>query len=562
PLFPAVVDWVCPTEMCQIFGPTIPEKGPDKGAVSVFRRSTITGNWQRTQILVPTLFDDPDGWFVGYHVELSEGEILVTTRGAFDGWFDFSQTEFGAFIQTEVTDWPYQGLIDQFVNDGDQLVILHKTGFPATELLGFWQERKLVGTDNQWLSPQELSFGIDSDLNGTTVDFEAGRLFVGFPYVDGESDAGGDASGIVQVYHLPYHGVWWEKTVRADLRLPNGDLLIDEPIGTLRVGVDEFIEEGKPDRDWIQASFRFDLPGEPDLPKLDNCYDFRWVNVLVSETAAAQIVVEDDVLGFLPAIDPTPANDAEPFYHEQIDFDTDKHVEGEVSFFFDAPFSPTASHEVLNFRTYLVARQIAPGNFPEQSFLPLASFDWTYTAFGQTIVPCHAVEQTDDAILAALANGFLPGHLGSPGFPGWNPLPVQALNACPSLSADFHELSVASGGSVQWTLARGKSFPGESYLILGSLSGTAPGLPLAVDVTLPLNYDAYTQQTLLLANSGPFVDTLGLLDANGTGAAQLLVAGGQYPSLVGLSMHHASVGLNLFNGDRSASNPVELTFVP
>ncbi|MEO0651728.1 MAG: hypothetical protein AAFZ65_13715, partial [Planctomycetota bacterium] len=108
PLFPAVADWECPTEMCVIFGPTIPAKGPDKGAVSVFGRNAITGIWQRSQILVPTLFDDPDGWFVGDHVELSEGHILVTTRGAFDGWFDFSQTEFGAFIQTEVTDWPYQ----------------------------------------------------------------------------------------------------------------------------------------------------------------------------------------------------------------------------------------------------------------------------------------------------------------------------------------------------------------------------------------------------------------------------------------------------------------------
>ncbi|MEZ5979775.1 MAG: right-handed parallel beta-helix repeat-containing protein [Planctomycetota bacterium] len=84
--------------------------------------------------------------------------------------------------------------------------------------------------------------------------------------------------------------------------------------------------------------------------------------------------------------------------------------------------------------------------------------------------------------------------------------------------ASFAAISTATGGRQVMRLALGADGTGDVYLLLGSMSGTAPGVPLG-SVTLPLVQDAYTDATLLAPGSVGLVGTLGVLGANGTGEA-------------------------------------------
>jgi hypothetical protein len=108
-------------------------------------------------------------------------------------------------------------------------------------------------------------------------------------------------------------------------------------------------------------------------------------------------------------------------------------------------------------------------------------------------------------------------------------------------------------------LLRGK---GRRDGAVGSASGTAPGITVA-GVALPLNPDPYLVSTIALANQGPFVATLGALDADGRAAAALVLPSGAGPTLVGLELHHAA---GLFAppafGLVTATDPARLAFVP
>jgi hypothetical protein len=134
-------------------------------------------------------------------------------------------------------------------------------------------------------------------------------------------------------------------------------------------------------------------------------------------------------------------------------------------------------------------------------------------------------------------------------------------DVCQALSGSTGALSIASGGSVQFSLQAGPSQAGALHLLLGSLSGTVPGVPLD-GLLLPLVPDAYLGLTL--AGSGPLVGALGLLDASGKGSATLLLpAGAIAPSLAGLLVHHAFVLLDPSTLAVSlTSNPIPTTLTP
>ena len=78
-------------------------------------------------------------------------------------------------------------------------------------------------------------------------------------------------------------------------------------------------------------------------------------------------------------------------------------------------------------------------------------------------------------------------------------------------------------------------------------------------MTLPLNSDPYYALTLQQPNSGAFVNTFGTLSSSGTATASLNVPpGAQFPSLIGLTFHHAYL---VFQPDLTVtlvSNAVEL----
>ena len=82
-----------------------------------------------------------------------------------------------------------------------------------------------------------------------------------------------------------------------------------------------------------------------------------------------------------------------------------------------------------------------------------------------------------------------------------------------------HEVSVAAGGAQELVLDAGASHGGELAWLVGSASGTTPGLPLAPGVTLPLVVDGYLLLTLGSPNTPPLTGSLANLDGAGQGLA-------------------------------------------
>lgn len=131
------------------------------------------------------------------------------------------------------------------------------------------------------------------------------------------------------------------------------------------------------------------------------------------------------------------------------------------------------------------------------------------------------------------------------------------------LSADTTTLSVSSGGVQNFRIDAGVGNAGKRYLLLGSMTGTAPGIALG-PVTLPLVPDAYTAFTLAQRNSAFFVASSGRLDAAGRAAPALNLAPGVSLSLIGAHLFHAGLVLDLpgTGAARFATNAFPLTLVP
>ncbi|TAJ22111.1 MAG: hypothetical protein EPO68_03735 [Planctomycetota bacterium] len=131
---------------------------------------------------------------------------------------------------------------------------------------------------------------------------------------------------------------------------------------------------------------------------------------------------------------------------------------------------------------------------------------------------------------------------------------------CPRLLGLPQTVAVSNQPAAQyWQLEAGSAHANRVYLMLGSLSGTAPGITLDGQL-LPLVPDAYTTYTLTAPNSPPLVDTLGVLDANGSALARFQVPAGS-TALAGISGHHAYVVLDLAAGVVAlTSNAVGVAF--
>jgi len=124
------------------------------------------------------------------------------------------------------------------------------------------------------------------------------------------------------------------------------------------------------------------------------------------------------------------------------------------------------------------------------------------------------------------------------------------------------EVSLATGGMQSFDLAAGSTQPGQLFLILGSATGTSPGIPWG-DVTLPLNYDPYFLYTLSHVLSPNWFYAYGNLSTQGTANSLLFVPSGLDPALAGLTLHHAFVALDPESlSPTFASNAVPTTFVP
>jgi hypothetical protein len=136
---------------------------------------------------------------------------------------------------------------------------------------------------------------------------------------------------------------------------------------------------------------------------------------------------------------------------------------------------------------------------------------------------------------------------------------VRAYRTPRALHADRLALSGSAGGTVAFTLDAGPAHAGELYLLLGSLSGTQPGLP-AGSQNVPLNYDLYTQILLTGPNSALLPGSLGLLGASGTANAALVLPSG-LAGPYGTRAHHAFVCIDPVALQVTfVSNPIGLRF--
>ncbi len=130
-----------------------------------------------------------------------------------------------------------------------------------------------------------------------------------------------------------------------------------------------------------------------------------------------------------------------------------------------------------------------------------------------------------------------------------------------SLTADTTSLSVTGGGVQNLDFHPGVAFANHIHLIVGSLSGWAPGFTFG-GAHIPLNIDWYSDFTLSAANSAFLVNTLGFLAANGTTAAQVNYPAGVLVGLQGTTMQHAAIAFDGTLAIVHVSNPVALQLLP
>ncbi len=134
---------------------------------------------------------------------------------------------------------------------------------------------------------------------------------------------------------------------------------------------------------------------------------------------------------------------------------------------------------------------------------------------------------------------------------------------CPPLLADTPTLSASAGGCQSLLLHAGADIAPHPYLVLGSASGTLPGV-LAGSTVVPLNPDPYFQFTLTHPNGSVLQGTFGVLSVGAPALAAVCLPPTGSAVLVGLALHHAFVGIDpaLPGMVAYASNPSTLAILP
>jgi len=109
-----------------------------------------------------------------------------------------------------------------------------------------------------------------------------------------------------------------------------------------------------------------------------------------------------------------------------------------------------------------------------------------------------------------------------------------------TLGADTATLSASTGGEVNFILKGGVNNAYRDYLILGSLSGTSPGIPLPGGTSvIPLNWDYLTDYVIVQLNSIGFWNFRNSLDPSGNRMAQFNTCGPLPAQVVDLKMYFA-----------------------
>jgi hypothetical protein len=147
------------------------------------------------------------------------------------------------------------------------------------------------------------------------------------------------------------------------------------------------------------------------------------------------------------------------------------------------------------------------------------------------VAPLHAAQEAADP--RPTGAGALHGDDG-----GRPRSPFLSLSSFPDT------LSSTRGGAQQLFIAFPASEAGKPYQVLGSASGTSPGFVFG-GALIPLNPDAYLAQTLLFPNTPPLTGAGGVLDAFGLATATVTIPPVNDLSLVGLTLNHVAVVLEV-----------------
>jgi hypothetical protein len=129
---------------------------------------------------------------------------------------------------------------------------------------------------------------------------------------------------------------------------------------------------------------------------------------------------------------------------------------------------------------------------------------------------------------------------------GPNPSLLTASNL---LWANPGTMSVATGGTVDFALHAGATRANKTWLLLGSASGTRPGIMLPPFWNLPLNPDAVFHAMLYGAVSGLMPELTGITRAGGVAGTALTFPPGMYLLPVGIDLAFAY----------AVVNPIQLT---
>ncbi|MFN0244692.1 MAG: DUF1028 domain-containing protein [Planctomycetota bacterium] len=121
----------------------------------------------------------------------------------------------------------------------------------------------------------------------------------------------------------------------------------------------------------------------------------------------------------------------------------------------------------------------------------------------------------------------------------WPRLEIQ-VDALSELHSGFHSVSATSGALVPFTLNLGAAHASAGYHVLGSASGTVPGIVFQGQA-VPLNCDTLLRASVGQANNLRFQGTLGVLDASGRAEARFVASPGLMQFYVGRRMDWAAV---------------------
>jgi hypothetical protein len=153
-----------------------------------------------------------------------------------------------------------------------------------------------------------------------------------------------------------------------------------------------------------------------------------------------------------------------------------------------------------------------------------------------------------------LVIGYSPNGWTSP-----NQIPYYDI-WCDSLvlRSNERQLSLSGNDTQYFELDAGPAHANAPYLLLGSLSGISPGLPLG-RCTLPLNPDPYLLFSITAPNTTLLPGGLGVLDAQGKASARFVAIPGLPPSFAGTRIDHAFVTFDS-QGPGFCSNWIPLVF--